>query len=61
MEKVEISKDFTVEDIHKIREAHYEEYKNRPIGEYLADIHESAMRVQAQIQALREKRENYTP
>lgn len=27
MEKVDISKDFTVEDIHKIREAHYERTK----------------------------------
>lgn len=61
MEKVEISKDFTVEDIHKIRAAHYERTKNWTPDEIYAEAHESAMRVQAQIQALREKQENYTP
>ena len=61
MEKVDISKDFTVEDIHKIREAHYERTKNWPSDKIYAEVRESAMRVQTEIQSLREKREKYQP
>lgn len=61
MEKIEISKDFTVEDIHKIREAHYERTKNWSSDKIYAEAHEAALRVQAEIQSLREKREKYQP
>lgn len=61
MEKVDISKDFTVEDIHKIREAHYERTKNWSSDKIYAEVHESAQRVQSIIQSLREKREKYQP
>ncbi|MCQ2107410.1 MAG: hypothetical protein MJZ05_01435 [Fibrobacter sp.] len=61
MEKVDISKDFTVEDIHKIREAHCERTKNWSSDKIYAEAQESALRVQAEIQSLRDKREKYQP
>ena len=36
--KPKISPDFTIEDIHKIRERHYERLKDATIEEQLADI-----------------------
>jgi len=61
MEKVDISKDFTVDDIHKIREAHYEKTKNLPLEELLDDLNKVSPEVEAIIQSLREKREKYQP
>jgi len=40
MEKPIISPDFTVEDIHKIREYHYELTKDMPFEERAAFYHE---------------------
>ena len=54
MEKIEISKDFTVEDIHKIREAHYERTKNWSSDKIYAEVHEAEVGVQAEIRSLRE-------
>jgi len=53
----EISPNFTVEDIHKIREWNYERRKNMTTEERCADIHRSSLQVQAEIAALRAKRE----
>ena len=36
MNKPEISKDFTIDDIHKIREYNYEETKNLTVAEQAA-------------------------
>lgn len=59
MEKIEISKDFTVEDIHKIREAHYEKIKGMSQEELLKDLNKISPEVQSIIQSLRDKREKY--
>lgn len=61
MEKVDISKDFTVEGIHKIREAHYEKIKGMSQEELLDDLNKISPEVQSIIQSLREKREKYQP
>ncbi len=61
MEKVDISKDFTVEDIHKIREAHYEKIKDMSQEELLEDLNKISPEVQSIIQSLRDKREKYQP
>jgi len=61
MEKVDISKDFTVDDIHKIREAHYEKTKNLSLEELLEDLNKVSPEVESIIQSLREKREKYQP
>ena len=42
MDKPKISPDFTVEDIHKIREYHYELTKDMPFEERAAFYRESA-------------------
>jgi hypothetical protein len=36
--KPELSPDFTIDDIHKIREWHYERLKDATVDERLADI-----------------------
>lgn len=61
MEKVDISKDFTVEDIHKIREAHYEKIKGMSQEELLKDLNKISPEVRSIIQSLREKREKFQP
>lgn len=57
----DISKDFTVDDIHKIREAHYERTKTWSSDRIYAEARESALQVLAEIQSLREKRKKYKP
>jgi hypothetical protein len=47
MEKPNISPKFTVEDIHKIREYHYELTKNMRFEERVAFYHEGAREFQA--------------
>ncbi|MDR0823348.1 MAG: hypothetical protein LBN20_06195 [Endomicrobium sp.] len=42
MENLQISPDFTVEDIHKIREWNYEKRKNMTFEEYLNDVEKGA-------------------
>jgi len=51
--KPEISPDFTIDDIHKIREWNYERRKDATMEELLADIHEGARRFDERIAALR--------
>jgi dipeptidase len=46
MEKPNISPNFTVEDIHKIREYHYELTKNMPFEERAAFYREGAKEFQ---------------
>jgi hypothetical protein len=46
MEKPNISPNFTVEDIHKIREYHYELTKNMPFEERVAFYREGAKEFQ---------------
>ena len=59
MEKVDISKDFTVEEMHKIREAQYEKIKGMSQEELLEDLNKISPEVQSIIQSLRDKREKY--
>jgi len=42
MDKPKISPDFTIEDIHKVREYHYELTKNMSSEERIAFYHEGA-------------------
>jgi hypothetical protein len=42
IQKPEISPDFTIEDIHKIREWNYERLKDATVEERLTDIHSRA-------------------
>ena len=51
--KPDISPDFTIDDIHKIREWNYERLKNATVEEHLMDINESAKEGLKQIEALR--------
>ena len=51
--KPDISPNFTIDDIHKIREWNYERLKNATVEERLTDINESAEEGLKQIEALR--------
>ena len=51
--KPDISPNFTINDIHKIREWNYERLKNATVEERLMDINESAEEGLKQIEALR--------
>jgi len=51
--KPKISPDFTIEDIHKIREWHYEMLKDATVEEQTAFYHEGAKIVQKDIDAIR--------
>ena len=56
MKEPEISPDFTIEDIHKIRE--YSAEKRRAIGDeaYWAEVHAHSLCMQEKIKEIREKR-----
>ena len=54
MEELKISKDFTIEDIHKVREHNYERRKNMTFEERKADIEKGA---NAMMKLIEEKRE----
>ncbi|MDR1579883.1 MAG: hypothetical protein LBS35_05960 [Synergistaceae bacterium] len=54
--KPEISPAFTVDDIHKIREWHYERLKDASINERLADIKRRDAKAQAHIESIRAAR-----
>ena len=41
MKDLHISADFTIEDIHRIRESNYEKRKNMTFQEYQADLRKS--------------------
>jgi hypothetical protein len=54
--KPDISPDFTIDDIHKIREWNYERLKDATIEERLADINKGAEEGLRQIEAMRAAR-----
>ena len=54
--KPEISPNFTIEDIHKIREWKYERRKNMTTAEWLADEAAGAQRMLDEIARVREKK-----
>ena len=51
--KPEISSDFTVDDIHKIRAFNYERRKNMTFDEYKKDVQKSAAESLKRINAIR--------
>jgi molecular chaperone GrpE (heat shock protein) len=51
--KPQLSSDFTVEDIHKIREWHYERLKDATLEEQLADIRRRAEPVHREVENFR--------
>jgi hypothetical protein len=53
--KPEISPNFTIDDIHKIREWHYERLKDATIEERLEDDARRASKAKAHMEALRER------
>jgi hypothetical protein len=56
--KPEISPAFTIDDIHKIREWHYERLKDASIEERIADIKSRDAKAQAHIESIRGARKN---
>ena len=54
MEKLIISSNFTIEDIHKIREHNYEVTKNMTLEEKLAYYNTTGMEVEKEIQRRKE-------
>jgi hypothetical protein len=56
MEKPNISPDFTIEDIHKIREFNYEATKEMSFEERKAYYAEGADKVRAEINKLKEEK-----
>ena len=53
MEKSVISTDFTIEDIHKIREYHYERTKDMTIAEKVAYYNNSGKEAEKEIERRR--------
>jgi hypothetical protein len=51
MDKPELSKDFTVEDIHKIREYHYELTKDMTVEQRATFYHDGAREFEAYLQS----------
>jgi hypothetical protein len=61
METLNISPDFTIEDIHKIRERNYERTKNMTKEEKIAYYNTAGMEVQKEIERRRAlKNQNVT-
>lgn len=54
--KPEISPNFTIDDIHKIREWNYERLKDATIEERLADDERRTSKAMAHIEALRRQK-----
>ena len=54
--KPNISPDFTIDDIHKIREWHYERLKDATIEERIADIEQRAAAAERSMDAIRKLR-----
>jgi hypothetical protein len=52
----EISPDFTIEDIRKIRDYHAERYWSMPEEEYWAEVRDSSARMQKKIEDIRRNR-----
>lgn len=63
MNKPKISPDFTIEDIHKIREANEERRQSMTKEAYRAEVRAEALFIQEKILKIREKRlsQNGTP
>jgi transcription initiation factor IIE alpha subunit len=55
MSKLNISENFTIEDIHKIREYNYERRKNMTDKEYAEDVNKGAEKGRKRIAELRRK------
>ena len=53
MTEPKISPDFTVEDIHKIREWNYQRRKDMTFAEYCSDVSQGANRVLRQIEQMK--------
>jgi hypothetical protein len=53
--ELNISPNFTVEDIHKVREYNYERTKNMTFEEYKADLKKNADKARNRMQELKEK------
>lgn len=53
MNKPEISPNFTIEDIHRIREYHYEQTKHMTAVERMEQTNRRAMEVQKRIDEIR--------
>ena len=51
--KPDIGPDFTIDDIHKIREWHYEMLKDATVEEQIAFYHEGAQQFEEHMAALR--------
>ena len=56
MSKLSISKDFTIDDIHKIREYNSERRKNFTTDELISDIEKSANKAEKRINEFRKKK-----
>jgi hypothetical protein len=53
MEKLEISPDFTIDDIHKIREQNYERTKNMTMEEKIAYYNTAGLEAEKEIERRR--------
>ena len=56
MSNLNISKDFTIDDIHKIREYNYEKRKDMSAKEYAEDINKGAKKGIKRVEELNKKR-----
>jgi hypothetical protein len=56
--KPQISPDFTISDIHRIREWNYERLRNATIEERITDSRRRAAAAQANMEAARQNRRN---
>jgi hypothetical protein len=56
MKKPEISPDFTLEDISKIREYNAERYWSIPEEEYWTEVRDSSSRMQKKLEEIRKNR-----
>ena len=57
MDKPEVSPDFTIEDIHRIREYNYEVTKNMSVNERRQYYNSKAEKMRAEITKLKETRQ----
>lgn len=56
MDKPVLSPDFTIDDIHKLREYNYEKRKGMSNDEMIADIRKGASRAQMRIAELKKEK-----
>ena len=57
MSELKISPNFTIDDIHKVREYNYERRRNMTFEEYQSDVQDGAGQVMARIEQARRKME----